>query len=63
MIIYKFITSAICFPNKVYLRNAQEEFKKQFYKHNNSFKNKLNRNDTILAKYVCDLKLKHNGTF
>ena len=59
-IIYKCITLATFFPNKIYWRTAQREFEKWFYKHNNSFKKKFNRNDTTLAKYVWDLKLKHN---
>ena len=61
-IIYKCIASASGFPNKVYLGTAQGEFKKRFHNHNSSFKNESKRNDTTLAKYVWDLKLKHNVT-
>ena len=58
-IVYKCITSATGFPNKVYLGTAQGEFKKQFHNHKSSFKNESKNNDIILAKYVWDLKLKH----
>ena len=37
-IIYKCITSATGFPNKVYLGTAQREFQNQFCNHNISFK-------------------------
>ena len=60
--VYKCIASATGFPNKFSLVTTQEEFKKQFYNHNMSFENDSNRNGTILAKYVWDLKLKHNVT-
>ena len=50
------------FPNKVYLGTAQGEFKKRFYNHNTRTKNESKRNDTTLAKYVWDLKLKHTVT-
>ena len=59
-VIYKCIASATGFPNKVYLGTAEGEFKKWFYNHNSSFKNELKMNNTTLAKYVWDLKLKHN---
>ena len=61
-VVYKCIASATDFSNKVYLGTAQGGFKKQFYSHNMSFKNESNKNDTILAKYIWDLKLKHNVT-
>ena len=61
-IIYKCIPSATGFPKKVYLETSQGEFKKRFYNHNTSFKNKSKMDDTTLAKYVWDLKLKHNVT-
>ena len=61
-IIYKRFASATGFPNKVYLGTAQGEFQKRFYNHNTSFKNESKRNDTTIAKYVWDLKLKHNVT-
>ena len=63
-VVYKCIASATDFPNKVYLGTAQGEFKKRFYSHNMSFKNESNKNDTILSKYIWDLKLvtQHNVT-
>ena len=61
-IIYKCIASATGFLNKVYLGTAQGEFKKWFHNHNLSFKNESKRNNTTLAKYIWDLKLKHNVT-
>ena len=62
VIIYKCIASATGFSNIVYLETAQEELKKSFYNHDMSFKNESNRNGTTLAKYVWDLRLKHNVT-
>ena len=49
-------------PNQVYLGTAQGEFKKRFHNHKSSFKNESKRNNTTLAKYAWDLKLKHNVT-
>ena len=40
----------------------RQSFKKRLYNYNTSFRNKSKRNDTTLAKYVWDLKLKHNVT-
>ena len=54
--------SATAFLNKVYLGTAQGDFKKRFCNFSKSFKNKSMRNYTTLAKYVSDLKLKHNVT-
>ena len=34
----------------------------RFHNHNTSFKNESKKNDTNLAKYVWDLKFKHNVT-
>ena len=45
-VVYKCIASATGFLNKVYLGTAQGEFKKWFYNHNVSFKNKSKKNDT-----------------
>ena len=39
-IIYRCIASATGFPNKVCFGTAQGEFKKRFYNHSSSFKNK-----------------------
>ena len=61
-IVYKCISSVTGFPNKVYLGTTQEEFKKRFYNHKTSFMSKWKRNDTTPAKYLWDLKLKHNVT-
>ena len=59
-VVYKCIAWATGFLNKVYLGTAQGEFKKWFYNHNVSFKNKSKKNDTALAKYIWDLRLKHS---
>ena len=61
-VVYKCIAWATGFPSKVYLETAQGEFKKRFYSHNTSFKNESKNSDTTLAKYIWDLKLKHNET-
>ena len=61
-VVYNCIASTTGFPNKVYLGTAQGEFKKRFCNHNMSFKNESKKNGTTLAKYIWDLKLKHNVT-
>ena len=59
-ITFKCITSATCFPKKVFLGNAKEEFKKGFHNHLTSFKNKPKMSHTTLAKYIWYLKDKRN---
>ena len=59
-VVYKCIASANGFPNKVYFGTAQGEFKKQFNNHDTNFKNKSKKDNTTLARYIWDLKLKHN---
>ena len=61
-VIYKCIVSAPGFPTRAYLGTAEGEFKTRFYNHKKSFKNNLYKNETTLAKYIWDLKLKHNVT-
>ena len=61
-IIYKCVASANGLPDKCYLGTAEGDFKKRFYNHKKSFKNKSYMNETTLSKYVWDLKLKHKVT-
>ena len=43
-------------PNKVYLGTAEDDFKKRFYNHRNSFNNEASANDNTLSKYIWELK-------
>ena len=52
----------LVFPSKFIQEPHKESLKKRFYDHNMSFKNESKKNDTTLAKYIWDLKLKHNVT-
>ena len=50
----------LVFPSKFIQEPHKESLKKRFYDHNMSFKNESKKNDTTLAKYIWDLKLKYN---
>ena len=52
----------LVFPSKFIQEPHKDSLKKRFYDHNMSFKNESKKNDTTLAKYIWDLKLKHNVT-
>ena len=43
-------------PSKVYLGTAIGDFKKRFYNHRKSFNVKTSANNTILSKYIWELK-------
>ena len=49
-------------PDKTYLGTAEGGFKKGYYNHISSFKNKTQMNKTTSAKYVWELKQKQNIT-
>ena len=49
-------------PDKVYLGNAEGDFKINYYNHISSFKNETQMNKTTLAKYVWEQKQRHNIT-
>ena len=61
-ITYKCIVSTSRHPDKAYLETAEGDFKKRYYNHISSFKNKTKINKTTLAKYFRELKQKHNIT-
>ena len=46
------------YPNKVYLRTAEGDFKERFYNHRTSFNNEGHSTDTALSKYVWEMKEK-----
>ena len=61
-IIYKCIISTSGHPDKAYLGNAEGDFEKRYYNHISFFINKTQMNKTNLAKYVWELKQRHNIT-
>ena len=61
-ITYKCIVSTSGHLDKAYLGTAEGDFKRRFYNHISSFKNETQMNKTNLAKYVWELKQKHNIT-
>jgi len=48
--------------DKVYLGTAEGDFKKQYYNHTKSFRNKTYANETTLSKYIWNIKEKENLT-
>ena len=61
-VVYKCVASTSINPDKVYLGTTQGEFKKRFYNHKKSFKNRGYASDTSLSKYIWEMKDKHNET-
>ena len=51
-IVYKYTVSASVYPDKVYLGAGEGDFKKRYYNHTKSFRNKRYTNDTTLSKYI-----------
>ena len=52
--VYKCVASTSINPDKVYLGTAEGEFKKRFYNHKKSFKNRGYTSDTSLSKYIWE---------
>ena len=52
----------ILYPDKIYLGTAEENFKKRYYNHKTSFKNRGKANDTTLSKHVWEVKDKYKET-
>ena len=61
-IIDKYIASATVNPDKRYLGTAKGNFKKRYYNHKTSFKNREKTNDPTLSKYVWKVKDKYKET-
>ena len=61
-IIYKYIASTTVNPDKIYLGTAEGNFKKRYYNHKTSFKNRGKANGTTLLKYVWKVKNKYKET-
>ena len=55
-IIYKCTVLSPDKPNKVYLRTAEGDCKRRFYKHRKSFNNEGSANDTTLSKIYMGTK-------
>ena len=58
-IIDKCTVSTSVNSDKVYSGIAEGDFKKRFYNHTKSFRNKRYTNDTSLSKYMWEIKEKH----
>ena len=58
-IIYKCVVSTKSTPEKVYLGTAEGDFKKRYYNHKKSFKNRLYECDTTLSKYIREIRDKY----
>ena len=61
-VVYKCVASTSINLDKVYLGTAEGDFKKRFYNHKKSFKNRGYASDTSLSKYIWEMKHKHNET-
>ena len=61
-IINKCIASTTVNPNKIYLETAEGNFKKRYYNHKTSFKNREKANYTTLLKYLWEVKEKYKET-
>ena len=46
-------------PEKVHLATAEGDFKKRYYHHRKSFKNRLYESDTTLFKYIWEIRDKY----
>ena len=57
--IYKCTVSTPLNPDKVYLGTAEGDFKKRYYNHTKSFRNKRYTNGRNLSKYISEIKEKH----
>ena len=58
----KCIASTTLNPDKIYLGTAKENFKKRYYNHKASLKNRENANHTTLSKYLWEIKDKYKET-
>ena len=58
-IIYKCTVSTPVNPDKVYLGTTEGDFKKRYYNHTKSFRNKRYTSDTSLSKYIWQINGKH----
>ena len=61
-IIYKCIASTTVIPDKIYLGTAEGNFRKRYYNHNKSFKNREKANNTTLSKNLWKVKDKYKET-
>ena len=59
-IIYKCVVTATGHLRKVYLGTAEGDFKHRYYNHKKPFRNRKCANETLLSKYIWELKNKHN---
>ena len=61
-VIYKCVVSATNKPDKVYIGLTEDEWKKRYYNHTKSFRNKKYEKSTALSSYVWEIKNKTNET-
>ena len=58
---YKRVASVDGYPNKVYLGNAEGDYKERFYSNRMSFKNEGYSTDATHSKYVWEVKKKEEA--
>ena len=61
-IIYKCIASTTFNPDEIYIGTAEGNFKKRYYNHKTSSKNREKANDTTFSKYEWEVKDKYKET-
>ncbi len=62
-VVYKCVVSSKNVPDKQYIGITEGEWKKRFANHKQSFKNKKYSKDTMLSKYIWELKEKNIDDF
>ena len=62
LILYINTVSTIVNQDKIYLGTAEGDFRKRYYNHKTSLKNREKANDTTLLKYVREVKDKYKET-
>ena len=59
-IVYKYFASTSINAEKTYPGTAEDDFKKRYSNHTNSFRHKQCSKDTALSKYIWEIKKDYN---
>ena len=62
-VVYKCVVSSKNVPDKQYIGLTEGEWKKRFANHKQSFKNRKYSKDTMLSKYIWELKDEKTGNY